>query len=182
LRNTWWRRSSTQQGDEVQGHEPRDSTRAYLNKEVRSRAAGHVVAPEPSSTGRCDLKLQLAWQRMDARHAPYLNLALICGVPGLQSADSGGGDGCFRISRRLATRPSSTQCCATGKQRWDSAISSSGRGRTGWVKSTARSTRETGSRRCDCCGGAWTIEGDGTAAARTRRRRWRRGCQHGARL
>jgi hypothetical protein len=30
------------------------------------------VAPEPTSTRRCGLKLQLTWQRVDARHAPYL--------------------------------------------------------------------------------------------------------------
>jgi hypothetical protein len=58
----------------------RDSTRAHLSKEVRSGAVGHVAAPDLTSTGRCGLKLQLAWQRVDARHAPYLDLELVCGA------------------------------------------------------------------------------------------------------
>jgi hypothetical protein len=37
-----------------------------------------MVAPNPTSVGRCGLKLQLIWQRVDARHAPYLNLELVC--------------------------------------------------------------------------------------------------------
>jgi hypothetical protein len=41
----------------------------------------HVVAPEPTSTGRYDLKLQLTWQHVDVRYTPYLNLELICGYP-----------------------------------------------------------------------------------------------------
>jgi hypothetical protein len=79
LRNVWLRRSSTQQGDEDRGHGPRGSTGAHLSKEVRSGAAGHVVAPELTSAGRCGPKLQLAWQRMDARPAPCLDLELVCG-------------------------------------------------------------------------------------------------------
>jgi hypothetical protein len=59
LRNTWQRRNSTQQGGEVWGHKTRGSTRAHLNKEVRSGAMGHVVALEPISAGRCGPKLQL---------------------------------------------------------------------------------------------------------------------------
>jgi hypothetical protein len=47
--------------------------------EVRSRAAGHVVAPEPTSAGRCGLKLQLTWQHVDARSASCLDLELVCG-------------------------------------------------------------------------------------------------------
>jgi hypothetical protein len=58
LRNTWQHRSSTQQGGE--GHGTRGSIGAHLSKEVRSGAAGHVVAPEPTSVGRCGPKLQLA--------------------------------------------------------------------------------------------------------------------------
>jgi hypothetical protein len=46
---------------------------------VRSGAAGHVAAPEPTYVGRCGSKLQLAWQRMDAYHAPCLDLELVCG-------------------------------------------------------------------------------------------------------
>jgi hypothetical protein len=48
LRNTWQRQSSTQQGGEAQGHRPLGSTGAHLSKEVRSEAAGHVAAPEPT--------------------------------------------------------------------------------------------------------------------------------------
>jgi hypothetical protein len=46
------------------------------------------VASEATSIGRCDLKLQFTWQCVDARPAPYLNLELICGVPGLQHTDN----------------------------------------------------------------------------------------------
>jgi hypothetical protein len=59
LRNTWQHRSSTQQGDETRGHGPRGSTGAHLSNEVRFGAVGHVAAPEPTSAGRCNLKLQL---------------------------------------------------------------------------------------------------------------------------
>jgi hypothetical protein len=57
LRNTWQRRSSTQQGGETQGHEPCDNTGAHLSKEVRFGAAGHVAAPDPTSVGMCGSKL-----------------------------------------------------------------------------------------------------------------------------
>jgi hypothetical protein len=77
LRNTWRRQSSTQQGDETPG--PRGNTEAHLSKEVSSGAAGHVTAQEPTSAGRCGLKLQLTWQRVDARHAHCLDLELVCG-------------------------------------------------------------------------------------------------------
>jgi hypothetical protein len=50
---------------------------------------GHVVAPEPTSAGRCGLKLQLSWQCMDERPAPCLDLEHVCGVPGLQVTDRG---------------------------------------------------------------------------------------------
>jgi hypothetical protein len=79
LRNTWQRRSSTQQGGEARGHMPRGNTEDHLSKEVRSGTAGHVAAPEPTSAGRCDLKLQLAWQRVDAHAAPCLDLEFVCG-------------------------------------------------------------------------------------------------------
>jgi hypothetical protein len=78
LRNAWQCRSSTQQGDEARGHRPCGSTGAHLSKEVRSGAAGHVAAPEPTSAGRCGLKLQLAWQRLNARPALCLDLELVC--------------------------------------------------------------------------------------------------------
>jgi hypothetical protein len=84
LRNMWQRRSSTQQGGEARGHVPRGSTGAHLSKEVRSGAVGHVAAPELTSAGRCGRKLQLVWQRMDARPATCFDLELVCGVPGLQ--------------------------------------------------------------------------------------------------
>jgi hypothetical protein len=61
------------------GHGPRDSTGAHLSKEVRSGAAGHVAAPKPTSAGMYGPKIQLMWQRVDARPAPYLDLELICG-------------------------------------------------------------------------------------------------------
>jgi hypothetical protein len=76
LRNMWRHRSSTQQGDEARGHKPCGSTGAHLSKEVRSGAAGHMVAPEPTSAGRCGPKLQLAWQRVDAHSAPCLRACM----------------------------------------------------------------------------------------------------------
>jgi hypothetical protein len=88
LRNTWQRRSSTQQGGEARGHMTRGITGAHLSKEVRSGAVGHVAVLYPTFAGRCDPKLQLAWQHVDARLAPCLNLELVCGVPGLQGADT----------------------------------------------------------------------------------------------
>jgi hypothetical protein len=57
--DTWQRRSSPQQGGEVRGHGTRGSTGAHLSKEARSRATGHMAAPEPTSTGGCGLKVQL---------------------------------------------------------------------------------------------------------------------------
>jgi hypothetical protein len=40
-----------------------------------------MVVPEPTSVGRCDLKLPLTWQRVDTRSARCLNLELVSGVP-----------------------------------------------------------------------------------------------------
>jgi hypothetical protein len=60
LRNMWQRRSSTQQGGDARVHGPRGSTGAHLSKEVRSGAAGHVTALDPTFTGRCGSKLQFA--------------------------------------------------------------------------------------------------------------------------
>jgi hypothetical protein len=79
LRNTLQHRSSTNQGGEARGHGPRGSTGAHLSKVVRSGAAGHVVAPKPTSVGKCGPKLQLAWQRVDARPTPCFDLELVCG-------------------------------------------------------------------------------------------------------
>jgi hypothetical protein len=70
------------------GPGPRGSTRAHLSKEMRSGTTGHVAALESTSAGRCGPKLQLTWQRVDARPTPYLDIELICGVPGLRSADN----------------------------------------------------------------------------------------------
>jgi hypothetical protein len=58
LMDMWQRRSSPQQGGEIQGRETRDSAGAHLSKEARSGAVGHVTAPKPTSVGRCGLKLQ----------------------------------------------------------------------------------------------------------------------------
>jgi hypothetical protein len=46
---------------------------------VRFEAVRHVAAPKPTSAGRCGPKLQLTWQRVDARPAPCLDLELVCG-------------------------------------------------------------------------------------------------------
>jgi hypothetical protein len=40
---------------------------------------GRVVALESTSAGRCGPKVQLTWQRVDARHVPCLDLKLVCG-------------------------------------------------------------------------------------------------------
>jgi hypothetical protein len=61
------------------GPGPHGSTGAHLSKEVRSKATGHMAALEPTSVGRCGTKLQLAWQHVDARSAPCLDLELVCG-------------------------------------------------------------------------------------------------------
>jgi hypothetical protein len=89
LRNTWQRRSSTQQGGEARGHGTCGSTGAHLGRQARSRAAGHMEVPELTSIERRGLELQGTWQRVDARPAPYLDLKLVCGVPGLQGTDRG---------------------------------------------------------------------------------------------
>jgi hypothetical protein len=52
LRDTWQRRSSSQQGGEVRVRETRGNAGAHLDREARSRVAGHVAAPEPTSAGR----------------------------------------------------------------------------------------------------------------------------------
>jgi hypothetical protein len=75
----WQHWSSPHQGGKIWSRGTRGSTRAHLSKEARSGAAGHVVAPEPTSIGRCGLKLQLSWLRVDARYAPCLDLEFVCG-------------------------------------------------------------------------------------------------------
>jgi hypothetical protein len=54
----WQRQSSPQHRGEVQGRGIHCGAGVHLCMEVWSEA-GHVVAPEPTSTGRCGLKLQL---------------------------------------------------------------------------------------------------------------------------
>jgi hypothetical protein len=44
-----------------------------------ARAARHVATPKPTSAGRRGPELQLAWQCVDTRPAPCLDLELICG-------------------------------------------------------------------------------------------------------
>jgi hypothetical protein len=58
LMDMWQRRSSPQQGGEIQGRETRDSVGAHLSKEARSGVVGHVATPKPTSVGRCGLKLK----------------------------------------------------------------------------------------------------------------------------
>jgi hypothetical protein len=79
LWDTWQHRSSPHQGGKDRSRETRGSAGGHLSKEVRSGVTGHVVAPEPTSTGRCGPKLQLTWQRVDTRHAPCLDLELVYG-------------------------------------------------------------------------------------------------------
>jgi hypothetical protein len=38
-----------------------------------------MAAPKPTSAGRRDPELQLAWQRVDTRPDPCLDLELVCG-------------------------------------------------------------------------------------------------------
>jgi hypothetical protein len=57
LRDTWQRRSSPQQGDEVQSRGTHGSDGADLDKEARFSAVRHVPAPDPTSTEMCGPKL-----------------------------------------------------------------------------------------------------------------------------
>jgi hypothetical protein len=66
-------------GGRARSHGTHGSAGAHLGREVRFGTAGDVAAPEPTSTGRCGLKLQLTWQRMDAHPSPYFDLELVCG-------------------------------------------------------------------------------------------------------
>jgi hypothetical protein len=75
-------------GGRARGYGTGGSVGAHLSREVRSEAAGHVTAPERSSARRCTPKLQFTWQYVDTHTATYLNLELVCGVPGLQCADT----------------------------------------------------------------------------------------------
>jgi hypothetical protein len=86
--DTWQHRSSPQQGGEVWSRGTRDGAGAHLSKEARSGLIWHVVVPEPTSTDRCNLKLQLTWQCVNAHPTSYLNLELECGVPDLLSINN----------------------------------------------------------------------------------------------
>jgi hypothetical protein len=66
-------------GGRAWSHGTHGSTGAHLGREARSEAEEHVATPEPTSTGRCGPKLQLAWQRVDPHPAPCLDLELVCG-------------------------------------------------------------------------------------------------------
>jgi hypothetical protein len=54
---------------EVRDRGERGSAGACLDREVRSRAAGRMTAPE----------LQKTWQHLDVRPAPCLDLKTVCG-------------------------------------------------------------------------------------------------------
>jgi hypothetical protein len=71
LRNTWQRRSSTQQGDESQGNGTCGCIGAHLDRKMMSRAIGHVKVPKLTSIERRDPKLH------GPHAAPYLNLNLV---------------------------------------------------------------------------------------------------------
>jgi hypothetical protein len=75
------------QGGRARSHGARGSAGAHLNREMRSGAEEHGVTLEPTSAGRCGLKLQFAWQCVNASSVSYLDLELVYGVPGLQGAD-----------------------------------------------------------------------------------------------
>jgi hypothetical protein len=49
--DTWQRQSPPQLGGKIRSHRTRGSVGAHLSLEARSRAAGHVAAPEPISVG-----------------------------------------------------------------------------------------------------------------------------------
>jgi hypothetical protein len=68
----------TSQEGRARSQGTRDSDGAHLSTEVMSGAVGHMMAPDPTSAGRCDPKLQLTWQRVDAHTDPYLDLDLVC--------------------------------------------------------------------------------------------------------
>jgi hypothetical protein len=51
----------TFQKDRARSQGTRGNARAHLSMEARSEATGHVMPPEPTSVGRCGLKLQLMW-------------------------------------------------------------------------------------------------------------------------
>jgi hypothetical protein len=62
-RDMWPRRSPPQPGGEVWSRVTCGSAKAHLSREVRSGAKGHVAVPEPISTRRRGLELQVTLQR-----------------------------------------------------------------------------------------------------------------------
>jgi hypothetical protein len=50
--DTWQYWSPPRLGGEVRSHMTRGSVGVHLNREARSRAAGHMAAQEPTSAGR----------------------------------------------------------------------------------------------------------------------------------
>jgi hypothetical protein len=61
----------------------RSSIEALLSKLDRSEAVGHVAAPEATSIGMRGSKPHDVWQRVDARHAPCLDLKSVYRVSDL---------------------------------------------------------------------------------------------------
>jgi hypothetical protein len=66
-------------GSESWGRRSRGGPGAAPSWAARAGAVGHVAAPKPISAGRRGPELQLAWQRVDTRPAPCLDLELVCG-------------------------------------------------------------------------------------------------------
>jgi hypothetical protein len=56
-RDTWQRRSLPRQGREVRSRGTRDHAETHLSRKMRSEAAGHMAAPELTSTERRGSKL-----------------------------------------------------------------------------------------------------------------------------
>jgi hypothetical protein len=78
-RDTWQYRSPPQQGGEVRSRGTHGSAEAHIGREARSRAVGHMAAPEPILTGRRGLKLMDTWQLVDVHIAPCFDLKLVWG-------------------------------------------------------------------------------------------------------
>jgi hypothetical protein len=76
---TWWPRSCPSLGSGSWSRRTRGGPGAASGWAAGAEAAGHVAAPKPTSVGRRGPELQLAWQRVDTRLAPCLDLELVCG-------------------------------------------------------------------------------------------------------
>jgi hypothetical protein len=61
----------------VRSHGTHGDVEAHLGWEAGPRAAGHMVAPAPTSAGRLDLVLLDTWRHVCARLAPCLDLKLV---------------------------------------------------------------------------------------------------------